>query len=212
MPEGRPRIYLAGPEVFHAEARSLGARKVAICSAAGLDGVYPLDGVPDDEPEPTPRAGLAIFQHCLETMNACDALIANLTPFRGPSMDVGTAVEMGYMRGLGRPVFAYSNTALPYIQRVTVALGGRLPRREDGTPVDPEDMAVEPFGLADNLMVDGCVADSGHGARVVTRETQFVARWTDMTAFTEAVRRAAAVLLTPPCREREPLDMGGERV
>ncbi|MQX35799.1 nucleoside 2-deoxyribosyltransferase [Roseospira navarrensis] len=195
MAEARPRVYLAGPEVFHPEARALGARKAAICASAGLEGVFPLDGTPTGEPDPTHEGGLAIAAHCLATMDACDALIANMTPFRGPSADAGTAVEMGYMRGRGRPVFAYSNTALPYIQRVAVALGGELPRREDGTPVDPEDMAVEPFGLADNLMLDGVVTDSGGAARVVVRETQFLARWTDMTAFEAAVRRAAQHLL-----------------
>jgi hypothetical protein len=36
----------------------------------------------------------------------------------------------------------------------------------------------------------------GYG-RVVTRETHFIASWTDMTAFEEAVRRAAACLVSP---------------
>ncbi|MBB4287689.1 nucleoside 2-deoxyribosyltransferase [Roseospira goensis] len=194
-----PRVYLAGPEVFRTDARALGARKRAICAEAGLEGVFPLDGLPADEPEPTPQAGFAIHRHCLATMDACDAMIANLTPFRGPSVDVGTAVEIGYMCARGRPVFAYSNTALPYVQRVAIAVGGRLPRRDDGTPVDPEDMAVEPFGLTDNLMVDGCLTPLPGGGRVVTRETGFLARWTDMTAFTEVVRLAAAALLPAPC-------------
>lgn len=193
----RPRVYLAGPEVFHAQARDLGARKVAICAAAGLEGVFPLDGLPIEDPDPTPESGLAVFRHCIVTMTSCDALIANITPFRGPSADVGTAVEIGFMRGLGRPVFAYSNTALPYSQRVAVAIGGHLPRRDDGTPTDPENMAVEQFGLTDNLMIDGCVTGSDRSGRVVTRETHFIARWSDMTAFEGAVQRAAACLLSP---------------
>ena len=32
-------------------------------------------------------------------MQGCDAMIVNLTPFRGPSADVGSAYEMGFMRG-----------------------------------------------------------------------------------------------------------------
>jgi nucleoside 2-deoxyribosyltransferase len=36
-------------------------------------------------------------------------MIVNLTPFLGPSADVGSAYEMGFMRTLGRPIFAYSN-------------------------------------------------------------------------------------------------------
>jgi nucleoside 2-deoxyribosyltransferase len=38
----------------------------------------------------------------------CDAMTFNLTPFRGPSADVHSAYEMGFMRALGHPVFAYT--------------------------------------------------------------------------------------------------------
>ena len=41
-------------------------------------------------------------------MRSCDLLIANLTPFRGVSMDSGTAFEVGFMRALGRPVLGYT--------------------------------------------------------------------------------------------------------
>ena len=44
-------------------------------------------------------------------MQDCDAMIVNLTPFRGPIADVGSAYEMGFMRALGRSIFAYSNMA-----------------------------------------------------------------------------------------------------
>jgi nucleoside 2-deoxyribosyltransferase len=42
-------------------------------------------------------------------------MIVNLTPFRGPSADVGSAYEMGFMRALGRPIFAYSHDARPFL-------------------------------------------------------------------------------------------------
>ena len=35
-------------------------------------------------------------------MDAADAIIANLTPFRGPSADAGTVYELGYMAGRGK--------------------------------------------------------------------------------------------------------------
>ena len=37
------RVYLAGPEVFLANAREIGARKRAICERHGLIGVFPAD-------------------------------------------------------------------------------------------------------------------------------------------------------------------------
>ena len=55
--------------------------------------------------------GLAISRAMERVMQGCDAMIVNLTPFRGPSADVGSAYEMGFMRALGRPIFAYTNDA-----------------------------------------------------------------------------------------------------
>ena len=37
------RVYLAGPDVFLANAREIGARKRAICERHGLVGVFPAD-------------------------------------------------------------------------------------------------------------------------------------------------------------------------
>ena len=37
------RVYLAGPDVFLANARDIGARKRAICERHGLIGVFPGD-------------------------------------------------------------------------------------------------------------------------------------------------------------------------
>ena len=51
-------------------------------------------------------------------MQGCDVMIVNLTPFRGPSADVGSAYEMGFMRALGRTIFAYTNDDRPLLERV----------------------------------------------------------------------------------------------
>lgn len=50
-------------------------------------------------------------------IRSCALMIANLTPFRGPSADVGTVYEIGFMRALGRPVYGYATTATPFTQR-----------------------------------------------------------------------------------------------
>ena len=68
-----------------------------------------------------------LFAAMIRLMDECDAGIANLTPFRGPSMDVGTAFELGYLYGNAKPVFGYSNDPRDYAERVTDAsLGSRL--------------------------------------------------------------------------------------
>ena len=51
-------------------------------------------------------------------IDSCRALLANVTPFRGPSADVGTAWEMGYASGQGKPVVAYSDDLSVYREKV----------------------------------------------------------------------------------------------
>jgi len=66
------------------------------------------------------------------TMRGCQAMIVNLTPFRGPSADVGSAYEMGFMRALGRPIFAYSRDERPFLDRVIAFCGGTARLRSTG--------------------------------------------------------------------------------
>jgi nucleoside 2-deoxyribosyltransferase len=127
------RIYLAGPEVFLANARQIGARKRAICALYGLVGVNPADEEQAPDPaRPLPEQGIAISQAMEQAIRSCDAMIVNLTPFRGPSADVGAAYEMGSMRALNRPVFAYTNDARPFLDRVVEFCGDTLRRRSTG--------------------------------------------------------------------------------
>ena len=100
------KIYLAGPDVFLPDAVEIGRRKAAICARHGLTGLYPLDNAVDLS---AADASLAIFKGNEAMMDAADAIIANLTPFRGPSADAGTVYELGYMAGRGKLCFAYSN-------------------------------------------------------------------------------------------------------
>jgi nucleoside 2-deoxyribosyltransferase len=138
------RVYLAGPDVFLPDALGVGAVKKQLCAEVGLVGVFPLDG-PYERlgGRPPSEAGLVAFDICVELMDTCDLAVANMTPFRGPSMDVGTAVEMGYMYAQGKAVFGYSNMPGVYSDRVT-----------------PDGLFVEPFGLCEIVMAPGAVARS----------------------------------------------------
>ncbi|MBO6836210.1 MAG: nucleoside 2-deoxyribosyltransferase [Alphaproteobacteria bacterium] len=168
-------VYLAGPDVFHPDAVALGRRKKAICEEFGLTGVYPLDNdLPLDGLSPHDQ-GMTIYRANIALMDGCDAAIANMTPFRGPSCDAGTAFEIGYMRALGRPVFAYSNVAAAFTER-SAGLDG---------------YAVERFDMTDNLMLDGAVADSG--SQPITGDA--ADPFTDLSVFrrcVEALRDALA--------------------
>jgi nucleoside 2-deoxyribosyltransferase len=212
------KIYLAGPDVFLPDAIEIGRRKAAICARHGVRGLYPLDNAVDLS---AADASLAIFEGNEAMMDAADAIIANLTPFRGPSADAGTVYELGYMAGRGKLCFAYSNDPAGYAERVarsfavTKAGGGHL--------IDDDGLTVEDFGLPDNLMMihtldlHGGKAFSseveagsreenasnqesgapfrfyrnGKGSRLVTPRQRPLDIWHDLTSFETCVRLAA---------------------
>jgi nucleoside 2-deoxyribosyltransferase len=110
------KIYLAGPDVFLPDAVEIGREKVAICAAHGLTGLYPLD---NDIDLAAPDASRRIFCGNEAMMDAADAIIANLTPFRGASADPGTIYELGYMAGRRKFCLAYSNDGAAYADRLS---------------------------------------------------------------------------------------------
>jgi nucleoside 2-deoxyribosyltransferase len=188
------RIYLAGPDVFLANAREIGDRKRVICTDHGLVGVFPSDEEGACDPTlPLREQGLAISRAMERAMQTCDAMVVNLTPFRGPSADVGSAYEMGFMRALGRPIFAYTNDNRPFLDRVAALCGGALRQRPTGEHEDPDGMAIEAFELHDNLMLVGGVIASG--GCIFAEAAPQGERYTSLTAFRRCVTRAAAELL-----------------
>jgi nucleoside 2-deoxyribosyltransferase len=146
--------YLAGPDVFLPNAAQHAAAKIAICAKYGITGRAPL------HPEiarimalPKDAAWREIYRWDVEMMEECAIVIANLTPFRGTSADAGTLVEIGWFLGRGRPVFGYSNCAVPFAAR-SLAQRTALPDPLPG-------LAVEGFDLPDNLMIPGAVEYGG---------------------------------------------------
>ncbi len=157
----QPRIYLAGPEVFLPNAKEVGAEKKKICRRYGFDGAFPLDKEADIGSLAPLAAGLRISALNEELMRRCDAVIANMTPFRGPSADVGTAYEMGFMRALDRPVLAYTNISDSYADRVQRRSGAtKTTSTASEDLVDDMGMQIEQFDMVDNLMLEGAVRHS----------------------------------------------------
>src|SRR3984893_7982090 len=108
------KIYLAGPDVFLPDAIDIGRRKVELCTRHGLTGLYSLDNAIDPAAS---DASLRIFRGNQAMMIEADAVIANLTPFRGPGADAGTVYELGYMAGRGKLCLGYSNDPTSYADR-----------------------------------------------------------------------------------------------
>ena len=185
----RPRIYLAGPEVFLPDPIEAGRIKCALADEHGLKGVYPLDATLALDGL-AKRAQAALISSSNEAlMRTCDAAIANLTPFRGTSADAGTAFEVGFMRALGRPVLGYTNTALALVARSRAWRAG--PRQP--YDCDRDDMDIEDFDGAENLMIE--IAIEASGSRLVRHQGAAGAEMTDLTAFRVCLEEARRLLL-----------------
>ena len=166
-------VYLAGPEVFLPNATQAGEdkkRQIDEMNATQgwpfrLVGLYPLDNeIPDFKPNS--RTALRIYRANIAMMDRADAVVANMVRFRGPGMDGGTAFEMGYMRGLGKPVFAYYDTKPFYGASEPAGLyAAKVARHVGRDPASPaldvDGLLIEDFGMADNLMMIGALDDAG---------------------------------------------------
>lgn len=133
------RIYLAGPDVFYTTAKEQAKAIKSECATYGMEGVFPLDAVLDSIKVPHLMAA-QIFLANVRFINSCNAMLANMEAFRGPSMDVGTAWEMGYGYARGMPIAGYCSDPSTYKERVAAH------KINDGHE-------VEDFDLVDNLML-----------------------------------------------------------
>ncbi len=193
---GRANVYVAGPWVFEPNAKEIGTARRQLLRKAGLQAFLPIDNEPPAESTPERQAQF-IYNSNMDMMENSDIIIADFTPFRGASVDSGTAGEILRMAGEGKIVVGYSEETLPYAQRVLHHLGfedkkGHIARalaeapahqraaamdraltalaeeypdaglrKQDGRWFAPDNMAIENFGLPDNLML-ACAAQS-HG-------------------------------------------------
>jgi nucleoside 2-deoxyribosyltransferase len=145
------KVYLAGPDVFLPDAVAIGARKKEICARFGLIGLFPLDDKIEETGGTAPLS-LRIFRSCTAMMDDADAVIAHLTPFRGPSADAGTVYELGYMAARGKLCTGYTNRRDSYADRIEPA-PGVAPDVTGLANLDCEGHVIENFGLTDNLMI-----------------------------------------------------------
>ena len=183
------KVYLAGPDVFLPNSEQKAANKRAIIDKFNKEvlqdanfkfvAIDPTDLEIDDFKYDQATA-MKIFRANIEFMQNADFVIANMTRFRGPSMDVGTAFEMGYMYGLGKPVFGYYNIAQTYctadqIAKTAFECAGndsnthtsyveKVKKFGNGYFIDPTTSdhkrdkfthKIEKWGLSDNLMMVG---------------------------------------------------------
>lgn len=97
----------------------------------------------------TKRANALKIRLANEAMiETCDAVIANLSPFRGAEPDSGTAYECGFARALGKSVLVYTDNQVEQTGKYAGFDFGRS--APDGRYAYTE---IEDFALPFNLMM-----------------------------------------------------------
>ncbi|MCX9156279.1 nucleoside 2-deoxyribosyltransferase [Niveibacterium sp. 24ML] len=137
------KLYLAGPDVFRTDALRWAAEARECCMRFGHEALVPLDGTGQD------AAG--IYADNIAMIDAADAVLANLAPFRGAEPDSGTCFEVGFAIARGKPVIGYLPDGEALQARVA-RLFGPLRRDAQGL-LDAQGLRVEDFGLPVNLML-----------------------------------------------------------
>lgn len=136
--------YLAGPVVFQPNAAQVLGERVQLCRSLGMDATPPADN--GEHAQEGVELARAIYAGNLDRMFQCNAVIANISPFRGPNMDPGTAFEIGWFAGKGAPVVLWSEDPHDLRKRVNDWEGHR-------EHLDREGLLIEDFGLPENLMI-----------------------------------------------------------
>jgi len=160
----KPKIYLGGPDVFLPDAEAIGRRMKEICAEHGLEGLYPCDNVAELVEGDARASAEIVYSGNVELMDLCDAMIADMAPFRGAGMDAGTCFEMGYVAARGKPVVGWTDDPRTLPDRVKDDLSGKgraWRARAGGGEEDDEGVLIEDFGLSDNLMPVVAVWRSG---------------------------------------------------
>lgn len=136
------KAYLAGPDVFRQDAQAHGDLLKAICQLKKVIGLFPLDN--EIKSAPGDDVAKQICDANIQMIKECDFVLANVDRFRGPSLDVGTAFEIGYAVALGKPVYAYRRQKSDYKTAVDIF---NIDAPPNHYPI------IEQFGKFDNLMI-----------------------------------------------------------
>ena len=147
-------VYLSGPERWLADAGDLAARQRRICDAAGIEPLFWADETLRER-DGSEAMARELYTTALASIRKADAVVANLTPWRGPSAHPSVAFEAGFASALQKPVFAFINLEneddAEYRERVERLLGASM----DGTGLwfDGDGAEIEDFGLPETAML-----------------------------------------------------------
>ena len=166
--------YLAGPDVFFPNAGEIGRQKVAYLQTLGVTGHFPLDNELPPDVLSNPAQAIRLIGDANEKMmlDSCrdgriGLILANMSPFHGPSMDAGTAFEVGFMSALSTKknviIIGYTPDKRSFEDRVVEEIHGGWNNitHKNGIPHGPDGTMIEAFGGADNLMIINAIVRTG---------------------------------------------------
>jgi nucleoside 2-deoxyribosyltransferase len=170
------RVYLSGPDLFHSNAADIDANKKAICERYGLEAVSQFDI--DQERRFGGDAPIAteIFNQTRALIKSCTLMVANISPFRGPSLEVSTALEIGMMLGFDKPVVGYSLDTRNYTERLMQLHNVfELPlNKESNNLTAPDGLLVENFGTAEGALISGALQSA---KMPISEDFESAVRW-----------------------------------
>ena len=90
----------------------------------------------------------SIYRANVNLIDSSQAVIADISPFRGPNMDPGTAWEIGYAIAKRLPVFAWT-TDFTHLRERTLRMEGR----KSSDAIDQYGWSIESFEHIENMMI-----------------------------------------------------------
>lgn len=151
------KIYMAGPDIFRVGWPELAVKIMNTCTSWGFEAILPIPANQSlDRPDVIgitvpgkPKDAKPIFTSCLNMIQSCDAVVADITPFRGDEPDSGTVFEIATAYALGKPVVAYTrDTRLTHERHLHNGS-----KTDCGGLVCRSGFLVEQFDLPCNVMV-----------------------------------------------------------
>ncbi len=119
--EGKPVVYLAGPQRFDADAGAQYAAMKDLCARYGLSAIVPTDpvpGIPAPETDDIYTNAYLTFLRQQQHVRDCDIILADLNDFHGWEPDSDTSFECGMGYQLGKKLFGFMESTKKMIDRV----------------------------------------------------------------------------------------------
>lgn len=141
----RMPVYFAGPYIFQEKAAAICDTIRHTAMQHGLEPLIPTDNsIPPGEPH---QMAATIRAANYDMIRKSALIIAQISPFRGPNMDPGTAAEIGFATALEKPIILWDVPPTTLADRTRTCIPGCINDKA------PDGSTIENFGLPENLMI-----------------------------------------------------------